>query len=118
MTHFKVDIILPLFYNKNHERKRESIPPEPFLTTYQELVKMCGGISFPDHKILGSWISPITNKAYDDENRIFSVVVESHDKVNARNAPKIKKLIKYKQTLNKRFQQEEISMIATRCCWL
>jgi len=115
MTHFKVDIQLPLTYNPEKGKKiGEKIPEEYYLETHEELLKMCGGISTNQTPIKGSWISP-NKKRYDDRTIVFSVVVESEDKMNAINVPKIKELQKYKETLKLRFKQEEIFMVATRC---
>ena len=115
MTHFKVDIQLPLTYNPEKDKKiGDKIPEELFLDTYEELLQMVGGISTSKTPLRGSWISQ-NKKRYDDRTIIFSVVVDSEDKVNAINIPKIKELQEYKEKLKIRFKQEEIFMIATRC---
>jgi hypothetical protein len=115
MTHFKVDIQLPLTYNpEKGEKIGEKIPEGYYHETYEELLEMVGGISTSMTAIKGSWISQ-NKKRYDDRTIVFSVVVESEDKMNATNVPKIKELQKYKETLKLRFKQEEIFMIATRC---
>lgn len=119
MTHFKVDIQLPLTYNlEKEETTRKSIPAEAFHDTYKELLDMAGGISTNPTPILGSWISPKTKKRYDDKSIVFSVIVESEDKMTLTNITKIKELINYKEKLKERFKQEEILMIATRCVWI
>ena len=79
---------------------------------------MAGGIHTTNVPIVGSWISPKTKKGYNDRSIIFSVIVESEDKMTITNVPMIKELEKYKKKLKKRFKQEEIFMIATRCIWI
>jgi len=116
MTHFKVDIQLPLRFNP--EDGGELIPQELFFDAHSELLELAGGISTNNNPIMGSWINPATKKRYDDKSIVFSVVVESEDRVTITNVSKIKKLISYKETLKKRFKQHEIFMIATRCTWL
>ncbi len=94
------------------------ISEEYFFKTYEELLNMAGGISTNNTPILGSWIHPKTKKRYNDKSIVFSVVVESEDRMTITNVTKIKKLIKYKEKLKERFKQHEIFMIATRCTWL
>ncbi len=116
MTHFKVDIQLPLKFNPEDGGKR--IPEEYFFETYEELLKMCGGISTNNTPILGSWINPKDKKRYNDRSIVFSIVIESDDKMTITNIIKIQELISYKEKLKERFKQKEIFMIATRCVWL
>jgi len=119
MTHFKIDIQLPLTYNPEKGKKvGEKVPEEYFLETYEELLKMIQGISTSNIPIMGSWIHPKTRKRYNDKSLVFSVVVESGDIMTITNVPKIKELKQYKETLKLRFKQEEIFMIATRCTWI
>jgi len=95
MTHFKVDIQLPLTYNPEKGKKiGDKIPEEYYFETYEELLKMVKGISTNETPIKGSWISS-NRKRYDDRTITFSVVVESEDKMSAINVPKIKELQKY-----------------------
>lgn len=79
---------------------------------------MAGGINTSNVPIIGSWINPSDKKRYNDKTIVFTVVVESEDKMTITNVLKIKKLIEYKEKLKDRFQQHEIFMIATRCTWL
>lgn len=116
MTHFKIDIQLPLTFNP--EDGECKIPEELFFHTYEELLKLAGGISTNDTPIIGSWVCPETQVRYNDRSITFSVVVSSEDKMTITNASKIKELIQYKQTLIKRFKQKQIFMVATRCTWL
>ena len=116
MTHFKVDIQLPLKFNK--EEGGDLIPEEYFFETYEELLDLAGGINTNKNPILGSWINPSTKKRYDDKTIVFTTVVESEDRKTITNATKIKELIKYKEKLKERFKQHEIFMVATRCTWL
>lgn len=107
---------MPLKYNK--EDGGEEVPPELFFKTYEELLGIAKGISTNNTPIIGSWIHLKTKTRYNDKTIVFSVVVESEDKMTMKNAAKIKKLIKYKEKLKKRFRQHELFMIATRCAWL
>ena len=98
MTHFKVDIQLPLTYNPEKDKKiGENIPVEYYHETYEELLDMIGGISTSKTAIEGSWISP-KKKRYDDRTIVFSVIVESEDKVTITNVSKIKEIQQYKET--------------------
>ena len=119
MTHFKVDIQVPLTYNpKKGEKTGEKIPEEYFFETYEELLEMAGEISTSNIQIMGSWLHPETKRRYNDKSIVFSVVVESEDKMTLTNVSKIKKLKEYKEILKTRFKQEQIFMIATRCTWI
>ena len=116
MTHFRVDIQLPLKFNPKDGNKK--IPVEDFLKTYEELLKIAGGISTTKQPIKGSWINPKTKHRYNDKSISFSILIESEDRMTITNVPKIKELVEYKEVLKKRFKQHEIFMIATRCCWI
>ena len=119
MTHFKIDIQLPLTYNlRKGQGVGEKIPEQYFFDTYEELLEKFGGISTNPNPIMGSWIHPKTKKRYNDKSMVFSVVVESGDIMTVTNVPKIKELKEYKETLKVRFKQHEIFMIATRCTWI
>lgn len=119
MTHFKVEIQLPLNFNpKKNEKIGKKIPAEEFHKTYEELLKIAGGINTANEPVMGSWISPKTKKRYNEKSIIFSLIVESEEKAEMSDVPKIKKLKKYKEKLKKRFKQEEIFMIITRCVWI
>jgi len=116
MTHFKIDIQLPLNFNK--EDGGEKIPEEFFFDTYEHLLKLAGGISTNNTPIIGSWINPSTKKRYDDKTIVFTILLDSEDKMTATNASKVKKVQQYKKILKKKFKQHEIFMVATRCLWL
>ena len=117
MTHFRVDIQLPLCFNK--EDGGGKIPEEFFLDTHVELLKMIGGIHTSKEPVIGSWLNPEeNNKRYDDKCVVYTTLVESQDKMTITNVPKIKELIEYKETLKSRFKQHRIFMVATRCVWL
>lgn len=116
MTHFKIDIQLPLNYNL--EDGGGKIPEEFFFETYEELLKLAGGINTANTPILGSWINPSDKRRYNDKSIVFTVLVESEDRMTIKNVTKIKELIDYKEVLKKRFKQHEIFMVATRCVWL
>ncbi len=119
MTHFKIDIQLPTRFNPKDEEKVGKEVPPPFLwETYNELLALAGGINTVNQPIMGSWVCPKTKKTYHDNNMVFSVLVDSEDKMTVMNVPKIKELQKYKEILKERFQQQEIFMVATRCSWL
>lgn len=119
MTHFQVSIQLPLKYNPSEENaERKNIEEVKFIQTYNELLDMIGGISINQTPIKGAWVDPTNGIRYDDENRLFSVLVESEDKISALKVKKIQDLVKYKETLKERFQQKEIYMVAVRCSWL
>lgn len=116
MTHFKVDIQLPL--NFNSEDGGGKIPEEYFFHTYEELLKLANGINTTNIPVIGSWINPNNKKRYNDKSVVYTILVDSEDKMTINNATKIKELKKYKEVLKERFKQHEIFMVATRCCWL
>ena len=90
MTHFKIDIQLPL--NFNSEDGGGLISEESFFKTYEELLEMVGGINTTKSPVMGSWICPKTKKRYNDKSILFTIIVESEDIVTASNVPKIKSL--------------------------
>ncbi|MFA5176204.1 MAG: hypothetical protein WC413_03015 [Candidatus Nanoarchaeia archaeon] len=116
MTHFKVDIQLPL--NFNPEEGGGKISEELFLQTHDELLKIAGGIHTSNSPIFGSWINPEDKRVYNDKTVVYTVLVDSEDKMTIHNSTKIKTLKEYKKELKIRFKQHEIFMVATRCCWL
>lgn len=116
MTHFKVDIQLPLCFNP--EDGGGLISEESFLKTYEELLNLAGGISTSNTPIIGSWINPKDKKRYNDKTVVYTVLVESEDKMTLDKVTKIKELRDYKEILKERFKQHEILMVATRCVWL
>jgi len=119
VTHFKVDIQLPLHYNpKKGQKVGDKIPEQYFFETYEELLELAGGISTSNMPIIGSWVHPKTRKRFNDRTIVFSIVVDSEDKMTVANVPKIVELRNYKNVLKTRFKQHEIFMIATRCTWI
>lgn len=119
MTHFQVTIQLPLRYNSieiNTQRKK--IEEYKFKETYNELLSIVGGITINPNPFQGTWIDPTTSVRYDDENIVWSMLVDSEDKVSAVKVAKIQELIKYKEVLKERFQQENVYIVAVRCSWL
>ena len=116
MTHFKVDIQLPRYYNlKKGEKKRNEIPPNCFFDTYEELIDIAGGVNTSKFQIQGSWVSPQTNERYNDESILFSVLIKSNGKSRIEDIPQLNKIKRYKKKLLKRFEQKAIYMIATPC---
>ena len=79
MTHFKVDIQLPL--NFNPEDGGGKIPEEFFFDTYEELLKLAGGINTTKTPIFGSWINPDTKKRYNDSAVVYTILIDSEDKM-------------------------------------
>tara|TARA_Y100000034_G_scaffold29691_2_gene36039 strand:- start:673 stop:1032 length:360 start_codon:yes stop_codon:yes gene_type:complete len=119
MTHYKVEIQIPLFYNLEDGKKdREKIPSKLFYETYLEIFNMVGGIHTSPTPVFGAWRCPKTRKAFFDKSTVFTVLVETNDIKTINNIPKMKELIEYKKILKKRFKQHEIFMVATRCQWL
>ena len=117
MTHFRVDIQLPLCFNQ--EDGGEKIPEELFFKTYEDLLKIAGGINTTKTPVMGSWLNPAEqNKRYDDKCVVYTILVETEDKMTISKIPKINELIEYKKELLKKFKQHQIYMVATRCVWL
>ncbi|MFH1455758.1 MAG: hypothetical protein ABIF40_02305 [archaeon] len=117
MTHFKVEIQLPLYFNPE-KGIREKVPLTLIHETYYGLLDLAGGINVSPQPIFGAWKCPETDKKYFDKCLVFTVLVESEDKMTISNVEKVKQLISYKKVLKKRFKQKEIFMVATRCIWL
>src|SRR3989344_8793799 len=111
MTHFKVDIQLPLCFNS--EDGGGKIPEEFYFDTYESLLKLAGGINTTNTPVMGSWINPDNKKRYNDQSVVYTVLVDSEDKMTVHNATKIKKLKKYKEVLKKKFKQHQIFMVST-----
>ena len=119
MTHFQITIQLPLKYNSSEsDPLGKKIEESKFKQTYDELLSLVGGITINPMPFQGTWVDPCTGVRYDDENVVWSVLVDSEDKVSAVKVAKIQELIKYKETLKERFQQKEIYIVAIRCSWL
>ncbi len=119
MTHFKVELQLPLRFNPIGKTKQgKLIPQNYFYNIYCDLRKIAGGVHTTNLPIMGSWICPKTKKVYNDKSTGFTLIVESGDIATVANVKKLKELKKYKNKLITKFQQESIYMVATRCCWL
>ena len=119
MTHFKIDIQLPLRYNPEpYEKSGKEIPKELFSDAYEEFLKISGGVHTTNTPIFGSWIHPHTKQRYNDNVIVFTIVIDSEDRVTISNVSKIKLLKAYKDVLKTNFKQNEIYMVATRCSWL
>ena len=119
MTHFQITIQLPLKYNATeNSAERMKIEEYKFKETYDELLVIARGITINPIPLQGTWVNPSNGIRYDDENLMWSVLVESEDKISAIKVPKIQELIKYKEILKNRFQQEEMYLVAIRCSWL
>ena len=88
MTHIRVDIHLPLKFNP--EESGKEISQEIFFQTYEELLKLAGGISTNNNPLNGSWINPLSNVRYDDKTITFTIVVESEDRMTINQIPKIR----------------------------
>lgn len=116
MTHFKVDIQIPLKYNP--EDGGEKIPEEFYFKTYEELLKIAGGINTTNTPIIGSWINPDNKVRYNDSSVVYTILVDSEDRMTIHKCSKIKELIEYKEILKERFKQHQIFMVCTRCVWL
>lgn len=108
MPQFKVEILLPLRYNREgDEAIGKLIDGKEFHDTYEQLLEKFGGISSYENRVNGSWVSPETKKRYDDESVIFSVVLNSEQEVQ--------KIKEYKEVLKIRFKQEDIFMTSMVC---
>lgn len=119
MTHFKVEIQLPLFYNQQpNEIERKKIERPKFVLTYDELYKMFDGVNTSNAPIMGAYKSKKTGKRIDDSNIVFTVLIDSEDRMTIHKIQGIKQLQNYKEQLKQRFDQEEIFMVATRCIWI
>ena len=119
MTHFKVDIQLPLKHNpESGEDVGKEIPKKLFFDAYEKFLSIGCGVHTTNTPVFGSWIHPNTKQRYNDNTIVFTIVVDSEDKVTVANVDKIKLLKEYKEVLKTNFKQNEIYMVATRCSWL
>ncbi len=119
MSHIQVIIQLPLEYNLlPRQTKREKVEEIKFLETYNELFDMAGGVSTSTLPITGAWKNPRTGNKIDDQCVVYNIVIECLDKDDITKNKKIQELIEYKKKLIKRFQQDQIYMLAIPCYWL
>ncbi len=88
---------MPRFYNDGRK-----IETEKFLETGEELAKRFGGRNFMP-PFSGTWINPKDGREYVESNRSFCIDVPNSEE-------SLKFFKEYKETLEKRFQQEEIKI--------
>lgn len=103
MTHYKVEIQIPLYYNpKGRKKKRRKISKQLFYRTYEELFDLAGGIHTTNIPVLGAWKCPKTGRKFYDRCIVYIVLVETEDKMTITNIPKIQELVKYKKVIKKK----------------
>jgi len=69
MNKLKVEILLPLTYNpEGKEEIGKKIPEYTFHKTYEELLKIAGGVSTNFTPVKGSWICLEDRVRYDDQS--------------------------------------------------
>ncbi|MDE1765163.1 MAG: hypothetical protein KGI27_02695 [Thaumarchaeota archaeon] len=101
MSDLKVEILLPLYYNKDKNGRRKKIGGEHYLKTYEEIVEKFGGCTQDNIPLLGGWKDPITKERIEDENITWWVVCKN-------DSSNIKFLRQFKTRLKRRFQQKDI----------
>jgi len=74
MTHFRIDIQLPLKFNK--EDGGGKIPEIFYFETYEDLLNLVGGINTTNTPVMGSWINPANKKRYDNRCVVYTILVE------------------------------------------
>jgi len=99
----KVEILLPLLYNKDHTGKRRKIEGEKYSKTFDELVAKFGGCTVDNSPLIGGWLDPNTKKQIQDENSTYWVVCK-------KTKSNIEFFHKLKTKLKIRFKQKDIMM--------
>lgn len=95
----KVQFLLPLKYNDKTDVEHEKL-----FQTRNEVVNSFGGITIHPLSTEGLWKCPKTDKIYFDICKRFEISIDKTRDVDM-------VLKKLKETLKKRFRQEEIYMI-------
>lgn len=103
MSEIKVEILLPSLYNADDNGQRKEIEGKKYSDIFDDLMDKFGGCTVDNTPLLGGWIDPITKKRVNDENTTYWVVCTESEE-------NIKFFRNYKETLKKRFQQEDIMM--------
>jgi hypothetical protein len=99
----KVEILLPLYYDKDHKGRREKIEGKKYSETYDDLMDEFGGCTIDNSSLLGGWVDPNTKERINDENTTYWVVCQNTKK-------NIKFFHRFKNKLKKRFQQKDMMM--------
>lgn len=67
MTHFKIEIQIPRYYNIiKGDENREKIPEVLFYDTYHELLELAGGVNTSPNPIIGAWKCPKSGKVFQE----------------------------------------------------
>ncbi|MCV0366133.1 MAG: hypothetical protein K5798_02565 [Nitrosopumilus sp.] len=107
MSEIKVEILLPSSYNEDENGQRKEIEGKKFSDTFDDLMDNFGGCTIDNTPLLGGWVDPKTKQRINDENTTYWIVCEESNE-------NIEFFQKYKETLKKRFQQEDIMMYSVR----
>jgi hypothetical protein len=98
---FKVDIIIPKFYNDGTK-----IDASKHVETYRDIIKHFGDCTEDRSPLKGDWTDPKTGEKHKDRN--FSYWIICND-----NYPNMYFLEEFKKTLIERYDQKEILMYYT-----
>jgi len=101
VSDLKVEILLPLRYNKDKNGKRKKIEGEKFSKTFEELVGKFGGCTIDNSPLLGGWLDPSTQKQIKDENSTYWVVCK-------KTSSNIQFFHNMKKKLKVRFEQKDM----------
>lgn len=100
---FKIEILLPLYYNPDENGVRKKIGDNEFSETYKDLMKQFGGCTIVPNPVSGGWINPDTGTEITDELIAYWVIYENTEE-------NIEFLKNFKEVLKERFKQEYIMM--------
>lgn len=97
----RVMILLPLYYNPDEAGNRKEIEPEKLYNTRNELTAQYGGVTVTNSLNSGCWDNPRDGKRYEDTTKTLYFDTKP-------TFTNVHYLIKYKETLKKRFEQKEM----------
>ncbi len=106
MSQLRVEIFLPLYYNKDENGDRKEIEDEKYVETFDELIFQFNGYTANRGLFDGEWVNPKTSERVPDQTRsVWIVCDDTRENVDF--------LMHLKETLLVRFQQDEILMLYT-----
>jgi len=94
----KAEILIPIYYND-----KTSVEDEKLTATYDDIEARFGGCTLDETPLIGGWIDPDTKIHYEDQNITYWVLCDGTD-------GNIEFFRNLKDTLKKRFKQQEILM--------
>jgi DeoR/GlpR family transcriptional regulator of sugar metabolism len=106
LSQLKIEILLPLYYNKNKYGIRKEIEDEKYIETFDELFLQFGGYTVNRDIMDGEWFNSETKQRVPDQTRSVWIVCDD----TRENVDFITHL---KEILMERFQQDEVFILYT-----